>query len=778
MPNGKHITGKTTFSAEDRVIVNGNTSLDLSTKVVNTEITLYCSADGVLTISNSILANPRLGDTTSTITMKQGESFILAYSGASSNLQITSAGTRFQHQGWADLTDGNDANSGKSPTDAKKTLAAILTNVIANYTANLGYGAYSDVITLSSANNLTIIGTGIAGKVQTTLAGGNSITGTSTRVGLKYLNIASSSAATALTFSDSGGLHVLEQVGSNNNTAAVFIQFGTNAYSASAAAPKLVARLIGCDFSTVSGQINLPDLSAGQYALLQILDTVHAGALSIGAGWIVQYNNDALFGSVVYTGGATSAQFVNLSRQSAGDVIAVVDLTADKTFSSTELAAGKVLAITNKSTGGITVTVPFPTSTQLRGWDSTTVFKLSRGASTTVKSDGANCFVVGTNQNPLKYFTNFQSASFTALPNHVYRVNANSAAITVTLPTNANSSAGDMIVIYDIGNAGAYSINIVDSSSNPVSKIAITGGMAVLFFTGSVWRTLLNGLYSTDGKFSINPVAPTDTPQFGQVVDWNFIKNNVDKFITTTYTATQTISASNTLNIFTVSTAATATLPTASSHTGRMIVVANAAGSTANVSCNSQPIIPGASFVFASDGVSWLAISSYGTSVNSAPAVCYAALSQHVNISSTFNYVFDSTNLSVDAPFTMSGNAIRFPSAGLYEVTISFLMNITNTASYKDVYALVQASGGSKLESKWGGAWATGWTINAMSIPIPGTQATGSAYYSIEKTFIVRVPDGTLDSDGDKYLIIGAKTSGGNAYLEANRSAINIVKIK
>jgi hypothetical protein len=158
-------------------------------------------------------------------------------------------------------------------------------------------------------------GTGALAKTQTVIGGLNTITGTSSHVAFKDMNIASGSANVLCTFSGSGGSHVFENVGSNINLSPVLVQFGTGCFSTTV--PNLisdfgksVARFYQCDFSTAAGKIVLPNLPAGNYACIQIADCVIAGGISIGDGWNVLYNVDSRIGPITYTGTATKDQYI------------------------------------------------------------------------------------------------------------------------------------------------------------------------------------------------------------------------------------------------------------------------------------------------------------------------------------------------------------------------------------------------------------------------------------------------------------------------------------
>lgn len=220
----------------------------------------------------------------------------------------------YNNQRWVVDANGDDANSGKSINLPKKTLTNAIVGINNNTRINIAYGNYVAGININNKDNVDLVGTGVAGKNQVVIAGLNTVTGTATRIGFKDLNIGSNSANTLVTFSDTGGNHVFENVGSNNNTATALIQFGVNSYTNTVpnyitTFGKFVARIFQCDFSTTTGKIVLPDLLAGQYACIQIADSVLAG-LSIGKGWVVLHNADVILGTVVYTGGATSAQLI------------------------------------------------------------------------------------------------------------------------------------------------------------------------------------------------------------------------------------------------------------------------------------------------------------------------------------------------------------------------------------------------------------------------------------------------------------------------------------
>jgi len=234
------------------------------------------------------------------------------------NLTGTSSNYEYANQRYVDLL-GDDSNSGKSEDLPKLTLSSALVGIGDNTTVNVNYGSYNQVVGLSSGDNIDIVGVGLTGKNKTVIRGLIGISGTANRIGFKSLNIASNTSNTLITYSGTGYLHVLENVGSNNNLATTLIQLGTGAYSTTT--PNLITdfgrsvlRLFQCDFSTCVGKIVLPDLSAGQYASIAIFDSI-IPAVQIGTGWNVLYNADALIGTKTYTGTASSSNLILTTSQ-------------------------------------------------------------------------------------------------------------------------------------------------------------------------------------------------------------------------------------------------------------------------------------------------------------------------------------------------------------------------------------------------------------------------------------------------------------------------------
>ena len=119
--------------------------------------------------------------------------------------------------------NGSDSFSGKSSIQAKKTLASALTGIGNNTRIEIEYGNYVGGLNINNLYSVDFCGTGALAKTQTVIGGLNTITGTSSHVAFKDMNIASGSANVLCTFSGSGGSHVFENVGSNINLSPVLV---------------------------------------------------------------------------------------------------------------------------------------------------------------------------------------------------------------------------------------------------------------------------------------------------------------------------------------------------------------------------------------------------------------------------------------------------------------------------------------------------------------------------------------------------------------------------
>lgn len=359
----------TEYSAEFySVRVIGGTASTVSTGTVVSGITLatndiIATTDGKLVRVETSTPSTILDVLRNGIVMTEAQD---VYSFTTSPITYTSlvsstSNYEYANQRYVDLA-GSDSNSGKSEDLPKLTLSSALSGIGNNITININYGSYTGGVSISSGDNIDIVGIGLTGKNKTVISGLNTISGTANLIGFKSLNIASNTANTLITYSGSGYLHALENVGSNNNTATNLIVLGTGAYSTTT--PNLITdfgrpvlRLFQCDFSTCTGKIVLPDLSAGQYASIVILDSI-VPAIQIGTGWNVLYNADAIIGTKTYTGTASSSNLILTTSQSSStsssnpDVMFKVRVADNSTLdpnSSTPFGAGPFY----NSVGGI-----------------------------------------------------------------------------------------------------------------------------------------------------------------------------------------------------------------------------------------------------------------------------------------------------------------------------------------------------------------------------------------------------------------------------------------
>lgn len=71
--NPKHLSGRTSLSYQDMLIISGSSVLDVANKSI--ELTLSFTLDGILTIQNGTIVNPRVGDDATHISGKAKEVF-------------------------------------------------------------------------------------------------------------------------------------------------------------------------------------------------------------------------------------------------------------------------------------------------------------------------------------------------------------------------------------------------------------------------------------------------------------------------------------------------------------------------------------------------------------------------------------------------------------------------------------------------------------------------------------------------------------------------------
>ncbi len=275
------------------------------------------------------LAEPIFCTDTDELAVWNGTAWVYYAAGAATD-------TQFSNEFYVDATVGLDTNGGKNQNERKQTLSAV--TPVNNSFIYLAYGSY-DAITLNNLQNVVVKGIGQLGKVQTVLDGGQTLSGSSARCGYQNVNIASNSANTAITISSSGGYHVFENIGSNLNTAATFIQHGVSCHSANPAAPKNDAKYFNLDMTTVSGEIVLPDLAAGQYASIQLIDCLGV-KVSVGDGWFV-FKSRSYLDAYTFTGSATPAQVIDMDSFTVSDTSSI-DLTYNPV---TKQLSGEVLAV-------------------------------------------------------------------------------------------------------------------------------------------------------------------------------------------------------------------------------------------------------------------------------------------------------------------------------------------------------------------------------------------------------------------------------------------------
>lgn len=318
-------------STETIIEVNGDTYFDTSGLSENQKILVCCVADGELDIQPCRIMNRRIGDTLGSasggpngttystgLDLVAGEVFYIffkspteAYYQKLREANLADAAVEYWAEYWVSNEKGLSTNHGKSIEAPYQTVQNFLdgwidfgsrVHIMSDYGHPGGW-------TLADQNFITFEG---AGKTSM-MYGGIELTGLCEHVTFRNLHIAGDitwSGQTALTFSDSGGNHLLEGMMVIGNTAPVYIQFGTNCHNAvvKPSDARLAATFRDCDFSD-AGKISLPDLPAGQGAAIR-LENTKTSEIEIGDGWYVFHDADSTV-VATYTGSATSSQLIN-----------------------------------------------------------------------------------------------------------------------------------------------------------------------------------------------------------------------------------------------------------------------------------------------------------------------------------------------------------------------------------------------------------------------------------------------------------------------------------
>ncbi len=371
--DSKHIYGSTILSDRDFFYVTGDTVFDCSSLLGGQRVYFKGNANGIVTLQNATLLNPRGQDTSSSISVAEDEIVLFIYRSPSESYlfvqTIQSISTEYTNEYYVSLSSGKSTYSGKSIESPKDRVSNILSGPVST---PCRFNLMSDSDheggwTLSNQNYVTFEGSG-----KTTWIQGNiEISGTSKDVTFRGLNIASdntSGTEQAVKFSSSEGNHVIENMFTKGNTSINFIELGVNCFDTTVpdgitTFGKLALTIKNSDLRGTTGIILLPDLSAGQYASI-MLENYQGYGISIGTGWYVVYDAASSLGSITYTGSSSSANLVSLSlirfkedflknttscgslltRSNSGELVEIVP----------DLSGARVLTATNAgSTGGL-----------------------------------------------------------------------------------------------------------------------------------------------------------------------------------------------------------------------------------------------------------------------------------------------------------------------------------------------------------------------------------------------------------------------------------------
>ncbi len=209
------------------------------------------------------------------------------------------------------------------------------------------------------ANLSNIVFEGFIGSSFVT--GSNQVSGTSENITFKDLIISDDfidPTLTAISFTDSGGRHTIDNLSTSGNTASNYLEFGVNCFNGVADGTntfgKHACTIKNSDLTGSSGIIKLNDLGSGEYAYIKLERSTLTG-IEVGDGWYVLYDSDTELGTVTYTGSATSSQLVmttNLPSSTASTPeISFKEYTVDTTITlgSTDFEAGKTVIISNTS---------------------------------------------------------------------------------------------------------------------------------------------------------------------------------------------------------------------------------------------------------------------------------------------------------------------------------------------------------------------------------------------------------------------------------------------
>ena len=319
-------SGKTPLSASDIIEVNGDTDFDTTGLVANTELLVVCLADGRLDLGNTLVKNRRATDNLSTssgggagttyntrLNLLAGEVFYLLYKAPDESYYVklrdpnlAEAALKYWAEYWVSNEKGLSTNHGKSIEAPYQTVQNFLDGWIdfgsrVNLMSDYGHaGGW----TLADQNYITFEG---AGK-NSMMYGGIELTGVCEHVTFRNLTIANDitwGGQQAIKFTDVKGKHVIDNLWTELNTAAYYLEFGVNCYNGVADGVTtfgaLACTIRNSDLTGSTGIIKLPDLAAGQFAYIK-LENAQVSGIEIGSGWYVLHDGSSDLGALTYTG--------------------------------------------------------------------------------------------------------------------------------------------------------------------------------------------------------------------------------------------------------------------------------------------------------------------------------------------------------------------------------------------------------------------------------------------------------------------------------------------
>lgn len=324
-------------SAANIVYLNSDTSVDTTGWVPDSLTLFVCETDCNLDLAHTRVTNRRPNDaeasgSNGTTTWYQtrlkllaGEAFYILYRSPTESRYIklrepklSEAAVQYWAEYWVSNESGLPTNHGKSIEAPYQTVADFAAGWIdfgsrVNLMSDYGHqGGW----TLTDQNYITFEG---AGKT-TMMYGGNEIAGLCEHITFRNLAIANDitwGGQQAIKFTDVRGKHVIDNLWTELNTAAYYLEFGVNCYNGTADGVTtfgaLACTIKNSDLTGSTGIIKLNDLGAGQYAYIKLENTQVSG-IEAGTGWHVLYDGSSDLGTLTYTGSGSIFKVIPTSN--------------------------------------------------------------------------------------------------------------------------------------------------------------------------------------------------------------------------------------------------------------------------------------------------------------------------------------------------------------------------------------------------------------------------------------------------------------------------------